>query len=253
MQEKKVFIYNANGEKLVGIETLPDKVEEKLPAIVLVHGFCVTKSESGMFDALAQKLVEAGFASYRFDFSGRGESEGNYEKTTLTKMKDEMAKILEFVKSRPNIDENRIGILGQSLGTPVTVALEPKVKAIILMGAVARPKEILRVSSPWKKLDEKGVSIKIRPNEEVITIGPQFWSDFDNYNLLKCIGKIHCPILFIHGSKDNRVPASEMEAYFENANQPKEKMIIQGAEHSMEPKRKDMYEIVVTWFEKNLA
>jgi len=47
--------------------------------------------------------------------------------------------------------------------------------------------------------------------------------------LLESIRKIHCSILFINGSKDNRIPLSEMEAYFRNANEPKEKIIINGS------------------------
>ncbi|MFH1247340.1 MAG: prolyl oligopeptidase family serine peptidase, partial [Candidatus Micrarchaeota archaeon] len=62
-----------------------------------------------------------------------------------------------------------------------------------------------------------------------------------------------CPILFIHGSKDDRIPVSEMEAYFANANEPKEKVIIEGADHGMRSKREEMYKIAVAWFEKNLA
>ncbi|MFH1246883.1 MAG: alpha/beta fold hydrolase, partial [Candidatus Micrarchaeota archaeon] len=187
MQEQKVFTYNAENEKLVGIETLPDNTSGKLATVVLVHGFCVDKSDKGMFDPLAQLLAEAGFAAYRFDFSGRGESEGNYEKTALTKMKNDLAKILEFVKKQPKVDKKRIGILAQSLGTSVTVALEPKVNSIVLLGSIVHPKEVLRVSSPWKKLDENGISIKNRPNGEVVTISSQFWKDFDNYDLLKSV------------------------------------------------------------------
>ena len=50
-----------------------------------------------------------------------------------------------------------------------------------------------------------------------------------------------------------KVPLTEMEAYFKNANQPKERIIIEGAEHSMEPKREEMYAIVTKWLEKQLA
>ncbi|MDP3742325.1 MAG: acyl-CoA thioester hydrolase/BAAT C-terminal domain-containing protein, partial [Candidatus Micrarchaeota archaeon] len=170
------------------------------------------------------------------------------------KLKFDLTKILEFVQSQPNIDKNRVGILAQSFGTSVVAALAPKVKAIVLMGSVAHPKEIMGISMKWEKLDQNGISTKVKEtSKEVITIGPQFWSDFDNYNLPKSIRKIHYPILFIHGAKDNRIPVSEMEAYFKSANEPKEKIIIQGAEHSMEPKREEMYGISVAWFEKHLA
>ena len=74
----------------------------------------------------------------------------------------------------------------------------------------------------------------------------------DNYNLLESIKNITCPILFIHGSLDDRVPISEMESYFKKANEPKEKRIIEGADHGLRPHRDKMYKIVVEWFKKQL-
>jgi len=56
MIEKKVFTLNEFGEKLVGVETVPDIKKNKYPTVVLVHGFGVDKSEYGMFDGMAQKL-----------------------------------------------------------------------------------------------------------------------------------------------------------------------------------------------------
>ncbi len=89
-------------------------------------------------------------------------------------------------------------------------------------------------------------------NGIITKVSPQFWKDFDNHNLLKSIKNIHCPILFIHGEQDDIVPVSEMEAYFENANEPKEKIIIDGANHSLKPHREKMYKIATTYFKKHL-
>ncbi len=252
MKENKVFVVNGQGEKLAGIETTPDTVKGKLPTVVLVHGFGVTKHEGGMFDTLAERLAEVGIASYRFDFAGRGESEGDYSQITLTKLALDLAKILDFVKNRNNVDKKRIGIFAQSLGTSVVAALMPKAKAVVLMGSVAHPNEILGMPRKWNKLNKNGISTRIKPSGETIPIGPQLRKDFEKYNLLKSIKKIHCPILFIHGSADDRVPLSEMEAYYKNANSPKEIVIIQGADHGMQPKRGEMYKVAVEWLKKNL-
>jgi dipeptidyl aminopeptidase/acylaminoacyl peptidase len=253
MKETKISTVNTFHEKLVGIETKPPVKKEKYPAVILVHGFGVTKEEYGLFDDIAKTLSEEGILVFRFDFSGCGESEGDYSETSLSKLKQDLSKILEFVKSQPDVDTSKIGILGQSFGTSVIVALQPKVKTIILMGSVARPGEILGSPLKWKKLDYEGISERIRSSGQVTRVGPQFWKDFDNYSLLKSIKGIHCPILFIHGEKDDRVPLYEMEAFFENANRPKEKRIIKGANHSLNPCREEVYKIVVDWFKEHLV
>ena len=85
MKETKISISNGFNEKLAGIETSPSIDREIYSTVILVHGFGVTKEESGMFDNIAKNLSEAGFLAYRFDFSGCGESEGNYTETSLSR------------------------------------------------------------------------------------------------------------------------------------------------------------------------
>lgn len=252
MRESKVSITNEFNEKLVGLESISEEEKDKYSTVVLVHGFGVTKEEYGMFDELAEKLTDEGFLVYRFDFSGLGESEGDYSETSLTKQKSDLSKIIEFVKSQEKVDSSKIGILAQSLGTAVTVALTPKVKSLILMGSVAHTEIISDKRIKWDILNKKGTSKIIKSSGRVITIKPQFWSDMESYDLLKSISKFKGSTLFIHGSLDDKVPISEMEAYYEKANEPKEKIILKGANHGLIPYRDSMYQIATAWFKKHL-
>ncbi len=239
IKETKISIVNKYGEKLIGLETLPLTEKEKYPTIVLVHGFGVTKEEAGKFDQLAQYLSIAGFLVYRFDFSGCGESEGDYVQTSLSKLKSDLSEILDFIQSQAKVDESKIGILGQSFGTTTTIALEPKVKCLVMISSISHPKEIFLKSS-GDDYNPQGITSRKRSDGTVTKTGPQFWPNFDNYDLLKSVKKIHCPILFIHGSEDKKVPLSELEAYFQNANEPKEKIVIKGMEHGWEPCRESL-------------
>ena len=120
------------------------------------------------------------------------------------------------------------------------------------MGSIARP-PVTTNSKKWKTINKDGISKIVKSSGEIIYIKSQFWKDMDNYDLLDSITKIHCPILFINGALDNKVPISEMEAYFERANNPKEKTIIEGADHGFEPHQNEMYKIVIKWFKKYLS
>lgn len=251
MNENKVSILNKYNEKLIGLETIPTTNELKYPTVILVHGFGVTKEESGMFDDLAQNLSEISILVYRFDFSGCGESAGDYSETSLSKLKEDLASIIEFVKKQTKVNTSKIGILAQSLGTATTVTLEPKIQCLILMGSVAHPEERL-IQSFGVGYDRNGISTKIKSSGLVVKIKPQVWQDFAQHNLLESIKKINCPILFIHGEKDTTVPLSDMLDYFNNANEPKEKIIIQDADHGLRPHRDKMYKIAVDWFKKHL-
>ncbi len=142
MKQKKVSILNKYEEMLVGVKSFPEQKEEKYPTVLLVHGFGVTKEEGGMFDDIARNLTKEGILVYRFDFSGCGESEGDYSKTSLSKLSSDLLSIIDFIRSEEEVDNSRIGILSQSFGTATTVATKPKAKCLVMMSSVSRPKEI---------------------------------------------------------------------------------------------------------------
>ena len=93
MRENKVKIKNKMGEELVGIEVLPNE-ESKFPVVILVHGFHYFKEEDGMFIEISKRLTDIGIGSYLFDFSGCGESEGDYSNTSLSKLRNNLESII---------------------------------------------------------------------------------------------------------------------------------------------------------------
>ncbi|MEA2003377.1 MAG: alpha/beta fold hydrolase [archaeon] len=264
MQEEKVFVFNRQGEKLIGLRAVPDvkpgvkpslkqgAKKDRYPAIVLVHGFGVTKEEYGLFDVLAESFFGSGFLVYRFDFSGCGESEGDYTKTSLTKMAADFSCILDFVKSQDISDSGNIGILAQSFGTSVAVSLSPDVRALVLMGSISHPKTVFsRLFRLFGSVyNPKGVSMRKQSDGRTTKIGPGFWTDLDSYDLPGDIKKIKCPVLFINGSEDDKLSPSETDAFFSNVSGLKERIIIEGASHGLNPKREDAAKIAVAWFKR---
>lgn len=252
MKESKVSVLNYSGEKLIGIETLPSTKNNIFPTVILVHGFAVDKDESGMFSDLAGHLSDEGILVYRFDFSGCGESEGDYSRTSLSKLRSDLKSIIHFVRSNAKTDNSRIGILAQSFGTAVTVSLAPEIKCLVMLGSISHPKEtISKLFGDGYEPD--GISTREKYDGTIIKIKPQFWEDLNSHNLLESIKKINSPVLFIHGQKDDKVPLSEMEDFFNNANEPKEKIVIKNADHGLRPYRDKMYKIVVDWFTRYLV
>ncbi len=251
MTETKVAILNQYNEKLIGILSAPSIKQEKYATVILAHGFGANKDESGLFSDIAKNLSKIGILVFRFDFSGCGESEGDYSETSLSKLKSDLSSVIDFVQSHPKVDTDRIGILGQSFSTSTTITLEPKVKCLVMMGATPYPKEAL-IKLFGEGYNPNSLSIRTKPSRTVTKIESQFWKDFDNHKLIKSIQNIYCPILFIHGEKDDKVAISEMEEYFENANEPKEKIIIEGADHGLQPHRDKAYKVIMDWCSRYL-
>ncbi len=257
MNQEKIFIQNRTGEQLVGLAESEKSQEGKRPAVILVHGFGANKSEYGMFDDLSAALVNKGFLTYRFDFSGCGESEGDYSQTSLTKLTSDLRVIVDFVKAQPNVDAEKIGTVAMSLGTSVSVALHtPEIQAYVLLGSVVHPYDLLKKLFEKYTFNPNGISVrKMSRDEREIRMGPQFWKNFNNYDLSRMISEIQKPICFIHGGKDTKAPISEAETFFQNTNEPKKLVTIKNAGHGFyEPdERQKMTDETLRWLTKYLS
>jgi len=256
MKENKVEIFNEFQEKLKGLENVPEAIFDKYPTVILAHGFAAEKTEKGMFDDIAKSLTENNFLVYRFDFSGCEESEGDYSKTSLTKLLKDLRSIIDFIEEQPEVDADRLSLVGMSFGTTVAVALNaPEIKSYVLLGSVANPYEVLKNLFQQYTFNPEGESFRITSEGEHVKIGPQFWKDFLNYNLLKSISEIHKPICIIHGEKDTAAPLEEAKIFYENANEPKKLVVVKNSDHGFyEPnERNEMVKELTDWFIKYLT
>lgn len=249
MIEQKISIKNLDGETLVGLEDRPDTGRMQYPAVVLVHGFYGDKDEE-MFIRFAKGLTTHGFMVYRFDLSGCGESEGDYAKTTITKLAEDVLSILDFVRSESQVDKMRIGMVGFSLGTTTILALRPKdVRCLVFIGALARPYEVLQLLF-GEGFHPSAISSRVTSGGERVHVEPQFWSDFQRYDMTKQMNKLKVPVLFLHGELDDKVPLRESKLLFAAAAEPKEFVVVPGDKHELENSMVE--EKLVSWCEQYL-
>ena len=250
MRDEEVSLKNLAGEKLVGLEHSPDIQSSNCPAVLLVHGFYGDMDEWGMFKTFARLLTNKGFLVYRFDLSGCGRSEGDYSKTTLTKLAEDVRSILDFIKKRPAVDRRRLGLVGFSLGTSTILALRPRdVKCLVFIGSVAHPYELLQLLF-GEGFHPGGVSSRVTSKGQRVEMGPAFWADFQRHNLPRQMSKLKAPILFLHGEKDNVVPLREAEILLDAAAEPKELVLTPEDGHNLTNSLAG--EQLTSWFEKYL-
>ena len=114
------------------------------PTVILFHGFTGDKLEPHrIFLKLSRRLTANGMAVVRFDFSGSGESDGDFEEMTFGSEVFEAQEILKFVSYLPTTDAERIGLLGLSMGGAVASIIAGKnpstVKGLVLWAAADIP------------------------------------------------------------------------------------------------------------------
>jgi len=92
------------------------------PAIIAVHG----TGDPGYGDRrwrlrFGRRAAAEGFRFYLFDSRGTGYSDGEFEDWTVSRFVEDATRALEFVREQPNVDADRVAVLGFSLGSAVVV------------------------------------------------------------------------------------------------------------------------------------
>src|SRR6266498_4136241 len=123
---EKVTFQTKDGLQLVGIWHLPKKPIKK--AIILAHGITVDKDEYGTFVTLTEQLCTHGFAVFRFDFRGHGESKGESINMTVTGELKDLAAAVEEVLLK---GYQEIGLLGMSFGGGIATLYSSEQKKFI--------------------------------------------------------------------------------------------------------------------------
>ena len=140
---EKPVTFIRDGMQIVGMLHIPQKTSPQYPAVLLLHGFTGHKAESHfMFTRLARSLVKAGFVCLRFDFVGSGDSEGEFkDMTILSELKDARV-AFQFLNDQPEVDPQKIGLLGLSMGGCIAALLAGEnqlIRSLVLWSAVAHP------------------------------------------------------------------------------------------------------------------
>lgn len=144
VQKEVLFGNPAANNKLAGTLSLPHG-EGPYPAVVLVSGTGFnTRDEdvSGhkVFLVLADALNRKGFAVLRYDKRGVGGSSGDFGAATTADFASDAEAAVAWLKSQPEIDATRIGVLGHSEGgtiAPMVAAADRSVAFVVMIAGPA--------------------------------------------------------------------------------------------------------------------
>ena len=153
---------------------------------------------------------ELGVSVFLFDYRGYGRSEGTPSEEG-TYRDGEAA--LAYLRSREDVDPDRIVYFGRSLGAGIAVEL-----------AISHPPFALILESPVPSIPELA-----RRHYPFLPVWPLLRTKYDS---LAKIEKVEAPLLVLHGDRDDVVPFGAGRKLFEAANEPKEFYTIRGAGHN---------------------
>jgi len=194
--------------------------------MILVHGY---RGDGTTILSPIKNFNQWGYNLLIPDLRGHGRSEGNYIGMGWIDRLD----ILEWIDYIIQKDENaKIILYGVSMGgaTVMNVAGEnppSQVKAVIEDCGYTSAKDML-----FNQIAEYGKWSQIVLFMSEFATYFRAGYDLEDASPIKQVKKATLPILFIHGSLDDFVPFSMLDELYHEAHFPKEKLIIQGANHA---------------------
>lgn len=224
--------------------------------IIMAHGFTGDKSEWGRFDKTAEALNKVGYNVLAFDFSGSGESDD--DSLTVDKQVDDLNCAIRFVSDR---GFRKIGLLGLSLGGLISLKVyspEKNIKTMVLWAPVTSKKDNYSkkkfTPAELNELKEKGYITKIMEAgvRKKIIIDKQIIKDRESINQKQLLSQIKCPILIIHGDKDESVPLEDSKNAIRYLPSKSKLEIIEGATHDFTEQLDTIIELTTNWFKQYL-
>ena len=196
----KVTFRNARGNTLTGIvQGTPGR-----RMVILCHGMLSSK-DGPKHVALAAALSDVGIASLRFDFAGRGESEGSLYDLSLSGQVQDLDAAVGHLGT---LGVQEVGVFGSSMGGTVaylTAARDERIIALATLAAVGHPEFIADTHPQEFAAFMEQDYIETTDGR----IGRAFLDDALSHDVLAAVAILRAPILVIHGEDDETVPCSD--------------------------------------------
>ena len=213
------------------------------------HGFTGDKSEWGRFDKTAEALNKVGFTVLTFDFSGCGESEN--DSITVAKQVEDLHCAIDFVREK---GFKKFGLLGHSLGGLISLKnLGRGIKALVLWAPATDPNKDIQSwysKGRFKEMEDTGYLVKTRGMgvRRRFVIEKGMFDELANVNQEKLLSKVKCPVLIIHGDKDEVIPLEKSQQAMQYLPKSAKLEIIKGADHEFYEQLDQFVKHTVAWF-----
>lgn len=229
METEKIEFKGAFGDTLSAKIDRPDGGEVK-GWVLFAHGFSIGKDLKPI-RTISKALVEEGYAMLRFDFTGLGQSGGNFSDTNFSSNVDDIKAAAKYLQDNcmpPCI------LIGHSFGgtAMLKVADEiPECKAVATIGSPCDTTHIVhQFADKIEEIEEEGQA-KVLLGGRPFIIKEQFLDDIEKHNIAKEISDLPQALLIFHSPQDAVVGISNASHIYSLAKHPKSFVSLDGADH----------------------
>jgi putative redox protein len=252
MQDKKIRFDNDAGHSLAGLMALPEN--EPRAYALFAHCFTCSKNLKTATN-IARALTDSGIAVLRFDFTGLGQSEGDFADTNFSSNVSDLLAAVRFLEQHYRAPEI---LLGHSLGGTAILQAAAEVPSAVAVATIGSPSDPAHVrhllSGAEDALRDEGVA-DVNIGGRPFTMKRQFLDDLEQHDLPGSIRSLRKALLIMHAPLDDIVEIDNASELFAAALHPKSFVSLDRANHLLTRDEDSLYagRVLAAWASRYLA
>lgn len=225
----RIRFRNRDGLELAGNLELPPGGVYRATAL-FAHCFTCSRNIKAARN-ITRALADEGFAVMRFDFTGLGESEGDFADTDFSSNLDDLEDAATWLGEQlapPQL------LVGHSLGGAAVIAVAGRVesvRAVATLAAPASPEHVLRNFGDDLETIESEGSAEVQLEGRSFRVRRDFVEDARAYDLSDRLAGLKRALLILHAPGDTVVGIDNAEKIFIAARHPKSFVSLDDADH----------------------
>ncbi len=253
MQTQRLTFKGATGARLSARLELPVG-EQPIAFALFAHCFTCTKQYKAVVN-ISRALSRERVGVLRFDFTGLGESEGDFAETTFSSNVGDLvaaARYLEREYRAPSI------LIGHSLGGAAVLQAAhaiPECQAVVTIAAPAEPRHVEKhLKSSIEQIETRGAAEVLLAGRP-FTITKKFLDDLNAQNMAEVIGTLGRALLIFHSPDDSIVGVENAARIYATAGHPKSYIELNGADHLLSREEDSHYvgAVIAAWASRYLG
>lgn len=249
---QKTSFKNASGHALAALMELPEGEEPRAFAL-FAHCFTCSKDVAAA-TRISRGLARMGFGVLRFDFTGLGNSDGDFANTNFSSNVEDLKCAADHL--RQNFKAPSL-LIGHSLGGAAVLAVAKQVaeaKAVVTIGAPSSPKHVKHHFAHKEDTILADGEAEVELAGRNFKIKKQFLEDIEAHRLEACLKGLKKALLIFHAPLDNTVGIEEAAAIYGAAQHPKSFVSLDGADHLLTQRRDSEYvaDVISAWVKRYL-
>jgi len=203
---------------------------------------------------ISQYLAKKNIAVLRMDFTGLGESDGNFGDSNFSTQIDDIISASQYLQKhyqKPAL------LIGHSMGGTASYAaasLLDNIKAVVSIASPSTPSHVLHHFGSALDQIKAGNDSEFFVAGKAYPIKSQFIENLKQHKFDETLQQLNKPVLIFHGENDNLVDISHAETLFSHLHQPKSFVSLDTADHILSNRKDNEYvaDVLVSWLQRYL-